>query len=139
MSLSAEQHEWKEEQSKGIRALQLLGFSFPPDMRRTEQQLLELPVDNMLLFRRIYKEQFEPYLRLFEEMHKRILLTYCHICEKESWTYDDIPDDWGWYDAGVGWYLMCDECQFRYAEKFNQIAEVVRTPPEWEKAPYREP
>lgn len=130
---------YSDEQNKAIRALQLLGFSFPPDMRKTEEQIVQLPVEHMLLFRRVYKEQFESFARMFEALHKRIVLCECHICEREEWAYDDLPDDWGWYDAQVGWYLMCDECQFRYTEKFNKVPEVVKTPPGWEKAPYREP
>lgn len=138
MSYSDEQNKFQEENRKAIRALQILGFTFPPDMRRTEEQFEQLPVEHMLLMRRVYKEQFEPFIAMFEALHSRIQNGYCHICDNEFWAYDDIPSDWGWYDAGVGWYLMCDECQFRYAEKFNKIPEVVREPPIFKEAPYRE-
>ena len=137
MSLSAEPHNYteenrklmvkfQEESSKSIRALQILGFSFPPDMKRTEEQILQLPVEHMLLFRRVYKEQFESFTRMFEGLHDRIVMYECHICEREAWSYEDLPLDWGWCDGQVRWYLMCDECQFRYVERFNKEPVIVR-------------
>ena len=41
--------------------------------------------------------------------------------------FDDLPDGWGWLKSKheKGHMLMCDECQFRYAEKFNEMPDIV--------------
>lgn len=115
-----------DEQNRTIRAMQLLGFTFPPDLERSAKTIKELPFEYMLRIRAMYREQYDIYNRVFDDLRDRAIHCYCHICDREEWSYDDIPEEWGWYDAQVGWYLMCDECQLRYAEKFNQIPEVVR-------------
>lgn len=115
-----------DEERRTIRAMQLLGFLFPPDMKRTANTIEELPVEYMLRIRTMYKEKFSVYEKILDGLSDRITWSTCNTCDKEVMAYDDIPKDWGWYDAKSGWYLMCDDCQNGYAEKFNKLPEVVR-------------
>lgn len=115
-----------DETKRTIRAMQLLGFSFPPDLKRTAGTIEELPVEYMLRIRNVYKEEFAKYIRVMDSLSERITFSYCNVCEKEEMAYDDIPKEWGWYNAQVGWYLMCDDCQARWAEKFDELPKVVR-------------
>lgn len=115
-----------DEQNRTVRAMQLLGLSFPPDLQRTAKTIEDLPVEYMLRIRRMYKDQFTVYNRLFDSLAERITFQHCEICETEEMSYDDLPEGWGWYDGQVKWYLMCNDCQIRYAEKFNKIPEVKR-------------
>lgn len=78
----------------------------------------------------MYKEQFSVYERILDGLSERITWSTCNICDEEVMAYDDIPKDWGWHDVGSGdshsWYLMCTDCQTRYAEKFNKMPDIVR-------------
>ena len=121
-----------DERNRTVRAMQMLGFSFPPDFKRTAKTLEELPVEYMLRIRAVYKEEFSRYERILDSYSDRITWTVCNICDKEEMAYDDIPKDWGWHDVGPKehcWYMMCTDCQDRYAEKFNKMPEVVRELP----------
>ena len=117
-----------DEQSRAIRSLQILGFTFPPDGLKTAQTLSELPPEHGLTLRRVYKEQFESYMRIFDSFPPRIAESICQICDKDKMAFDDLPQDWGWLKMkhDKGYMLMCDECQFRYTEKFNEIPNIVR-------------
>lgn len=106
--------------------MQLLGLSFPPDFERTAETIKELPIEYMLRIRSEFNDNFTSYKTLFDDLQSRIVFTYCDICDEEEASYDDMPEGWGWYDAGVGWYKMCNDCQTRYAEKFNELPKVVR-------------
>ena len=135
MNLSDEQKKQKDKDQRTIRGMQMLGLSFPPDLRRSAEVIEELPIEHMLSIKAMFKEKYDVYNRIFEHLSERIVFPYCHICEKEQACYEDIPDGWGWHDANGSWYLMCDECQYRYAEKFNKIPEVVREPPQFSAEP----
>ncbi len=119
---------FSDEQSRAIRSLQILGFTFPPDGLKTAQTLSELPPEHVLTLRRVYKEQFESYMRVFDSFPPRITESICQICDKDKMAFDDLPKDWGWLKLkhDKGYMLMCDECQVRYAEKFNEIPDIVR-------------
>ena len=114
-----------DDTKRTIRAMQLLGFSFPPDFKRTANTLEELPVEYMLRIKKVFKENFSSYVRVMDSLSDRIEFSYCHICEKEEMAYDDIPKGWGWYDAQVGWWLMCTGCQGNYEKKFNKKPKIV--------------
>jgi len=116
---------YSDEQQRTIRGMQLLGLSFPPDLKRTAETIEELPVEYMLRIRNMFRIEYDVYNRVFESLTKRIVFPYCHICEKETAAYDDFPKGWGWYDAQVGWYLMCTDCQNRYEKMFNVKPEIV--------------
>ena len=121
----------KDQKNRTIRAMQMLGFSFPPDIRRTGATIEELPVEYMLRIRTEFKENFTSWVSILDSYADRITWSTCNICEKEEMAYDEIPKDWGWYNVSSdkekpSWYLMCTNCQNRYAEKFNKIPEVVR-------------
>ena len=131
MNLSDEQNKQRDRDQRTIRGMQMLGLSFPPDLKRSAEIIEGLPIEHMLRIKAMFKEKYDIYNRIFEQLSERVVLPYCHICEKEQACYDDIPDGWGWYDAQSGWYLMCNDCQCRYAEKFNKMPEVVREPPQF--------
>lgn len=115
-----------DEDKRTIRAMQLLGFSFPPNLERTMSTIEELPVEYMLQIRAVFKEKFSMYSRAMDNLHERITHTYCDICDEDGWSYDDLPDGWGWIDGQVRWYIMCLMCQSRYADKFNELPVIVR-------------
>lgn len=132
MSLSEEANKFQEEQNRDIRALQVLGFSFPPDGLKTAEALLQLPPEHVLILRMVYKEKFESYKRVFDSFPPRITESICQICDRDKMAFDDLPDGWGWLKMkhDKGYMLMCDECQFRYIEKFNEEPNIVKEP-EW--------
>ncbi len=116
---------YSDEQQRTIRGMQLLGLSFPPDLKRTAETIEELPIEYMLRIKRMFREEYDVYNRVFESLSKRIVFPYCHICEKEEMAYDDFPEGWGWYDGQVSWYLMCNECQARYKKRFGHEPEII--------------
>ena len=120
-----------EETKRAIRALQILGFQFPPDKKRTQETFEQLNYEHLLVMRRVYKEEFEFFMKSMDYVISRTVEACCHICGREEYSYDDIPENWGWYNAQSQWYLMCDDCQYRYTEKFNKMPEVVREPPQF--------
>lgn len=120
-----------DETKRAIRALRILGFQFPPDKKRTQEIFEQLDYEHLLAISRVYKEEFEFFMRSMDYVINRVVETYCHICDRKEYSYDDIPEYWGWYNAQSQWYLMCDDCQYRYAEKFNKLPEVVREPPQF--------
>lgn len=115
-----------DEQKRTIRAMQVLGLSFPPDLKRTAETIEQLPVEYMLRIRSMYKDQFTVYNRLFDSLSERIKFTYCDVCDEQQSSYDDLPDGWGWYDGQVRWYVMCTDCQIRFTEKFKHEPKIVR-------------
>ena len=115
-----------DETKRAIRALRILGFQFPPDKKRTQETFEQLNYEHLLVMRRVYQEEFEFFMKSMDHVIGRVVETYCHICDREECSYDDIPEDWGWYDASGSWYMMCDECQLKWHDKFGDFPEVVR-------------
>lgn len=115
-----------DETKRAIRALQILGFQFPPDKKRTQETFEQLTYEHLLTLSRVYKEEFEFFMKSMDYAISRAVETYCHICDREEYSYDDIPDNWGWFEASGKWYMMCDECQLKWHDKFGDFPEVVR-------------
>lgn len=110
--------------------MQLMGFTFPPDIRRTAKTLDELPVEYMLRIRRTFKDNYEAWINIFDSYAERIIDNDCQICDRKSkLSYDDIPKDWGWYDIGScgkhEYRLMCDKCQALYKKKFGKAPNLL--------------
>lgn len=105
--------------------MHLLGFSFPPDDKRTAKTLKDIPVDYMLRIRQMFLDEYTIYLSIMDDLKNRLVHTYCDVCDEEEWSYDDIPTGWGWYDGQVQWYMMCTKCQTRYKDRFGKEPEIL--------------
>lgn len=107
--------------------MQLLGFTFPPDLVKTSNIIKELPVEYMLRIKQAYKDNYNIYNTLLNELEKSIIIVKCDICEEKDMSYGDLPIGWGWYNANVSYYKLCSECQDNYKKKYGLEPELTRS------------
>lgn len=117
--------------NKALRALEVIGYKFPEDKRRIVNTLNELPFEIVSQLRDVYKHEYEFGLNQMNDLLDSVVFSVCGICDKEEAAYGDLPEHWGWLIAKnpadtSAPYLMCDECQIRYVEKFNEEPIIKR-------------
>lgn len=114
----------KEE--KPIQALRELGFSFPKDKEKIKHIFTQLSPDILFRLSLFLKNETDFFIKEANYLRSNVVETRCDICGDIKKTYFDIPDEWGWMNIGSEWTMICDQCQIKWIDKYNEIPEVVR-------------
>lgn len=103
-----------------------MGYKFPDDGRAIRDTVKQLDFDTVIKLKEAYKHEYELGLKIMEDLLETSEKYMCEICDKKDRAWGDLPQFWGYVDASFKWYLICDECQIRWAEKYNEQANVIR-------------
>lgn len=118
-----------DDKDKITKALQVLGYQFPNNTSDVLDILPRLPYEMVLSLRNQVRLETDEFLRGANSLLDKHIETWCDICEREGDGWGDLPEHWGWVIAHKnigGSYLVCDKCQFRWAEKFNELPKIVK-------------
>lgn len=106
--------------NKTRKALGAIGYAFPENKSGVRETLEQLPYTIVQQLRDVYQHEYEFSLSVMDDLLDSVVHSMCRVCDRKLSEYGDTPKDWEYVDAQVGWWLMCDECQYRYIERFNE-------------------
>lgn len=100
----------------------LLQYKFP-DRRQEAEAIKQMPPDRVGKLRDEIKFRLESLLASCDDYFENLVESYCDICGEYGYAYFKLPPGWGWLSDGT---LICDECQRRWEERFNEAPKVNR-------------
>lgn len=99
-----------------------LQYKFPS--RRVEVDAIKrMSPDRVQKLRDEAVARLEQLVASCDDYFENLVESHCYICDKYGYAYFDLPDKWGWLSDGT---LICDECQRRWEERFNETPKVNR-------------
>lgn len=117
----------KKDKTETTQRLESLGYHFPDTSSVVIEQFKFLPYETLLSLRNEIRSKSAEFLSSANRYIDSAIESDCEVCDRSDHGYDDLPMDWGWIKTNTRYYLVCDRCQFRWAEMFDELPKVERT------------